>query len=342
MARLVFFLGGLLLVQLVHSHHSTLGLYNEDRIVEIEGVVTSVRWGNPHPAYTVAVLDENGETVEWDVQGGGSVTTLRLRGVDRDVVKVGDRLRIAGESSTRGLPEMFASNFLLENGQEVVLGIDSEPRWVAGLGGDLFQSRLDEALVEDARQAADGIFRVWTVVLDDPASFRLYRDNVSPLTESASELKAQWDPRASPYLGCEPRGMPYLMTTPFPFEFVRRENDMVLRAESYDSERFIHMGTVQPPSSEPYSLLGYSTGRWEGNRLVVETDRIDAPYFYGDGTPQSRSIQLVEHFTLNEQEDRLDYLLVITDPETFTETLEFSRYWTWRPEVCVEPFNCAE
>ena len=314
MVRLVFFLGGLLLVQLVHSHHSTLGLYDEDRIVEIEGVVTSVRWGNPHPAYTVAVLDENGETVEWDVQGGGSVTTLRLRGVDRDVVKVGDRLRIAGESSTRGLPEMFASNFLLENGQEVVLGIDSEPRWVAGLGGDLFQSRLDEALVEDARQAADGIFRVWTVVLDDPASFRLYRDNVSPLTESASELKAQWDPRASPYLGCEPRGMPYLMTTPFPFEFVRRENDMVLRAESYDSERLIHM----------------------------ETDSIDAPYFYGDGTPQSRSIQLVEHFTLNEQEDRLDYLLVITDPETFTETLEFSRYWKWRPEVRVEPFNCAE
>jgi hypothetical protein len=237
---------------------------------------------------------------------------------------------------------MFASNFLLENGQEVVLGIDSEPRWVGGLEGGLFQSRLDETLIEDARQTADGIFRVWTVVLDDPVSFRLYRDNVSPLTESASEFKAQWDPRASPYLGCEPRGMPYLMTTPFPFEFVRRGNDMALRAELSDSQRLIHMGTEQPPSSESYSLLGYSTGRWEGNRLVVETDRIDATYFYGDGTPQSRSIRLVEHFTLNEQEDRLDYLLIITDPETFTETLEFSRYWTWRPEVRIEPFNCVE
>jgi hypothetical protein len=137
--------------------------------------------------------------------------------------------------------------------------------------------------------------------------------------------------------------MPYLMTTPYPFEFVRQGNDLLLRAELDDTERLIRMSAAPAsPSSGASSPLGYSTGRWEGNRLIVETDRIDAPYFYGDGTPQSNAIRLVEHFTLNETTDRLDYRLFVTDPATFTEPLEFTRYWAWRPDVRVELYNCEE
>ncbi len=171
----------------------------------------------------------------------------------------------------------------------------------------------------------------------------LYRKDGYPLTEAASDLRAQWDPRASPYLGCQPRGMPYLMHNAYPMEFVRQEDDISLRMEIYDIERLIHIGTGQLPPSAPYSLFGYSRGRWEGNTLIVETDGIEAPYFDGgDGTPQSGEIRLVEHFILNETEDRLDYRLIVNDPETFTEEMEFTRYWTWRPEIRVEPFDCQE
>ena len=342
MLRSGLFLGGLLLAQLTHSHHSTLGLYDADCIVEIEGIVTSVRWRNPHPSYTVAVLDESGETLEWAVEAGGAVSTMRLRGVGRDVIEVGDRIRIAGESSTRGRPELFGRNVLLEDGQEVLLGIDAVPRWPAGLRGDIFQSPVNATNVEDARERADGIFRVWTVVLGDPTSFTLFRIDNYPLTESASTIKAQWDPRTSPYVRCEPRGMPYLMNTPFPIEFVNQGNEILLRIELNDSERVIHMNAGQSSPPGLSSLLGYSRGRWEGRTLIVETDGIDAPYFYGDGIPQSTAIRLVERFTLNATENRLDYRLTVNDPETFTEELEFTRYWTWRPEIRVEPFNCQE
>jgi len=342
MARLSFLLAWLLGTPLAHGHHSTLGIYDLERIVEIEGIVTSVRWRNPHPSYTVAVVNENGATVEWNVEVGGAVSTLRLRGVDRDVVEVGDRIRIAGESSTRGRDELFARNLLLENGQEVLLGIDAVPRWPAGLRGDFFQSPISATDTEEARRRADGIFRVWTVVLSDVTSFTLFRDESFPLTEPARELKSEWDPRASPYVGCQPRGMPYLMNTPYPIEFVRQGDDILLRMELNDSERLIHMGAgwASPPGS--YSLLGYSSGRWEAGTLIVETEAIDAPHFFGDGTPQSKAIRLVEHFSPNETGDRLDYRLLVNDPEVFTETMEFTRYWAWRPEIRVEPFNCQE
>jgi len=324
----------------VSAHHSTVGIFDADNYVEIEGVVTSARWRNPHATYTVAVMDTAGETVEWDVETA-SISTLRIRGVDPDMIEVGDRVRFAGESSMRGLSEMFARNMLLENGEEVLLSAASEPRWPAGLRGDIFQPTVDEAVAEEARRTANGIFRVWTTVLNDPDSFPLFRGNMVSLTESAQALRTQFDPTTSPYLGCDPRGMPYQMTSPYPVEFVGRGDDIVMHSELYDAERVIHMN-ADASSAQPYSLLGYSVGRWEGDTLVVETDRIDAPYFYGDGTPQTRAIKLVEHFELNEAEDRLNYSLTITDPETFTEPQHFTKYWAWRPEVRREPYNCVE
>ena len=70
MSRPGLFLGGLLLAPLANSHHSTLGLYDADNIVEIEGVVTSVLWRNPHPSYTVSVLDESGDITEGAIRFG--------------------------------------------------------------------------------------------------------------------------------------------------------------------------------------------------------------------------------------------------------------------------------
>jgi hypothetical protein len=89
-------------------------------------------------------------------------------------------------------------------------------------------------------------------------------------------------------------------------------------------------------------LLGHSIGRWEGETLIVATEGIEATVLYGDGTPQSRAARLVEYFTMNEAEDRLDYRLTIDDPENFTETLEFTRYWVWQPDIRVEPYDCQE
>jgi len=322
------------------AHHATVGIFDPDNYVEIEGVVTEAQWRNPHASYTVAVTDAAGETVEWAVETG-SITTLRLRGVDPDMIEVGDQVRFAGESSTRGLPEMFARNLLADNGEEVLLSAGSSPRWPAGLRGEIYQPTVDDRVAEESRRTAEGIFRVWVTVLNDPDSFPLYRGDGLSLTESAETLKAQYDLMDNPYIGCAPRGMPYQMTTPYPFEFGRRGNDIVLISELYDAERVIHMNT-EPSATEPYSLLGYSVGRWEGNTLVVETDRIDAPYFYGDGTPQSRAIKLVERFELNEAEDRLDYSLTANDPETFTEPEHFTKYWAWRPGVGREPYNCVD
>ena len=325
---------------LAAGHHSSTGIFDQDNFAEIDGVVTSVQWRNPHVYLTVDVVGENGATVEWNIESG-SVSGLRQRGVTQGLVNVGDRVRMAGESSLRGRPEMFATNLLLPDGRELLMRLTAKPRWPE-LRTGMFEPGVEQAAVEQARRNAEGIFRVWSTVIGDPDSFPMYWDDEGPLTEAAARAKAEFDARSSPFLGCHPKGMPYIMITPYPIEFSTAGDDILIRFEEHDVERLIHMNEASIPASESHSLFGYSIGRWEDGALVVETERVNAPYFYGDGTPLSEQIRLVERFTVNDAGDRLDYALTVDDPLTFVETMEFTRYFAWNPAAQVQPYNCNE
>ena len=323
-----------------NAHHSSIGIYDEENPVEIEGIVKEVRWRNPHPSYTVAVTNDQGETVDWFVETG-SVSTLRLRGVDRDFIKVGDRVHLAGQSSLRGRPEIFAENMLLPDGREVLLRAVSKPYWPAGRSGNVYERGVDENRGAEGRATAQGMFRVWTPIFDDPEAYPLYSSGITQLTAQARTIKSQYDPRGSGFTECRAKGMPYIMASAYPLELVAQGENILIRLEEFDTERLVHMNA--PPVAVPasYTLLGHSRGRWDGDALVVETDGVEASYLYSDGTPQSRSIRLVERFEMNEAEDRLNYELSITDPESYTETLEFSRYWVWQPDIRIQPYDCG-
>ena len=80
--------------------------------------------------------------------------------------------------------------------------------------------------------------------------------------------------------------------------FAHRGEDIVLENEYRGIDRVIHMtpeaATVQGRAPTP---LGWSTGRWDGETLVVTTTAIDWPYFqlYGlEGVPQSTEMTIVE------------------------------------------------
>ena len=164
-------------------------------------------------------------------------------------------------------------------------------------------------------------------------------DGNYPLTESAQAVRANWDPAARALLNCWNKGMPHIMITPLPMEFVRQGDDILMRFEEDDAERLIHMSGPPP---DTHAFMGRSTGRWEGSTLVIETVTIDSPMFDGRGASQSREIETVERFTVDEAQDRLDYQITITDPVTFTRPVEMTRYWIWRPEIVVKPWDCEE
>ena len=81
----------LLVSSLGLAHHSTNGIYNEDEVVELTGVVQEWRFINPHPSLIVEVEGDDGETQAWDVSyGGAAVTHLRRRGYTLETFQPGD------------------------------------------------------------------------------------------------------------------------------------------------------------------------------------------------------------------------------------------------------------
>ena len=324
------------------AHHSVAGFYDPETKIEIEGVIKSVRWRNPHIVFNVDVTSNAGEVVTWRIESG-ALGVLRQRGLAREFVQPGDHVRIMGDSSIRSDHEMFARNMLLRNGKEVILTADSRPYFSVESEGNILEAVFDEDVTATARQNADGIMRVWSTNIDDRSSARLKMfDGNYPLLATAAAARAAYDPGDQSLRGCTKWTMPRLMANPLPMEFLVNGENILQRFEEDDNVRTIHLNGDDLESSMELSALGYSKGRWAGETLIVETTRLAPERFDDHGTPFSAELHLTERFSLSQNGNRLDYVLTVNDPSTFPAPFEMRRHWDWRPEIVVGSYNCEQ
>ena len=317
----------------IYGHHSG-SEYDRSKVIEIEGKLLEIAWQNPHVHFAVRSTDANGRATTWDIEAN-SLSILRRTDATPENLKVGDTIKIAGSPSGRAPNRMWASNVMAANGREIVLGPGIKPRWQTSATGSA-TTWFDGG--KSANQNA-GIFRVWSSKLDDP--IRLWRRDY-PLTEAAKKARAAWNPITDTVApGCDPKGMPTIMEQPYPIEFVKKGDTILLRMEEYDTVRTINMAPDASFDRLPATLLGRSKGQWEGDLLVVTTSHIAWRYVDPTGVPQSSSSKIVERFTPSSDGTRLDYTMTITDPQTFTEPVALKRSWVWRPGETVKPYNCV-
>jgi hypothetical protein len=321
-----------------HAHHS-YSEYDDTKSVEVEGKLVEVAWRNPHARILVESVDAAGARVTWDIESAG-LNNFRRMNVPLEIFAVGDTVKVAGWPSKRSNLRMYGTNLLAADGRELVMWRYSKPLWSAkalGYGADF---SLFEA---GTASGSATLFRTWVSDLDDadanPAS--LFAGLAWPLTQEAREVSAQFDPVTDTTTeGCTPKGMPAIMRQPFPIEFVDRDDTIELKMEEYDTRRTIHLRAAAA-SAASRTPLGYSAGKWEGSTLVVETTSLNEPYLNNTGAPMSPAAKLVERFAPSADGSRLNYTLVINDPESLTTSVEGKRSWVWRPDERVMPFDCT-
>jgi uncharacterized protein DUF6152 len=321
----------------VQAHHSQAGLFDSTETIEVTGVVKSVSWLNPHGHIVFTVTDAAGRAVDWEAETA-SVSVLRNRGVDVAAVQAGDRVTIAGAPSRRNRPEILARSMLLPSGYEFTFG-SANAYFPEGKAGRIHGKGVIDADVEKARASADGLFRVWSTIMSDPAAFPMFKGGY-PINDAAKAKIAKWNPEVNDLLRCGTKGQPLIMISPLPMEFVRQGDDILFKIEEYNVRRVIHMSPGAAPSE--HTQFGFSRGRWEGTTLVVETDHIQPQYFDSDGVPQSDQMRTVERFVPTADYARLDYRITVTDPVYFTQPFDLTRYFVWKPENTVHPYECDE
>ena len=313
------------------AHHS--GSEYDRTTVEIEGTLVELVWQNPHVHFGVRTT-KDGKPVVWDIEAN-SLSILRRTDANPGNLKLGDRIKVAGAPSRQTPNKMWASNILPANGREVVLGPGIKPRWKGAADGEK-STWFDGG--GDADKTA-GIFRVWSTKFGELGGVWWRRDY--PLTDAAKKKRAAFNPLTDSVApGCRPKGMPTIMEQPYPLEFVRKGDAVLLRLEEYDTVRTIDM-KAPPAGRPPKTLLGHSQGRWEGDTLVVATTGIAWSYFDPSGVPLGPSASIVERYTPSPDGTRLVLEMTVTDSDTFTEPIKLQRTWVWRKGETVKPYNCV-
>ena len=344
MIRLISAMVLVLVAATALAHHGYAGRYDQSIIAEMEGEVVRKLWQNPHIRLTIE--DADGE--HWNLEGG-TASVLVSAGFTQDLVQIGDYIRVAGYPSSAGRKEMVVRNILLPSGFEMVMDPSRvAPRWEST--NLILGQNAPRPTVGDTSAPELGIFRTWVTVTRDPDSKGIFPEAANenlvwryPLTEDAythvASFNAATDNPLNSY--CVGKGMPMIMDQPFATVFSDHGNTIVLQLEEFDSVRTIHMtDEVQPPTNS--SMFGFSKGRWDGDTLVVETSHISWPFFSQIGVPQTENSTMVERFTPVEQGSRLNYQLIATDPEVFTEPVTLKKYWISDPNTEIGEYNCVE
>lgn len=299
--------------------------------IEFAGSLVDILWRNPHPAFTVEV-EENGQSQTWQVEGWSSLYTFDRAGITQDRFALGDTVRVYGLASNRRTGRFLATHMLLADGTEAILRREEDPYWGESqrLGGQELWAIETGARVVDAAAENRGIFRVWSYPSPNPQTVRH-----EPLTAAAQAARGEFDQVDNYIMRCEQKTLPGSMLTPNPYEFIDNGDTITVRGHEGDVVRTVHMAdAVEPgarsvdPATRPHSLQGYSVGRWEDEHtLVIRTSRISAGYMGFSGILLSDEVEVVERYTLSEDQTRLNFHVTTTDPQTFTEPATAEYYW---------------
>lgn len=313
------------------AHHSTALVYHRDGpIVEAEGVITRVAWTNPHVKFTMRGVGADGIERNWEIETN-SVSTVSRFGLTAGLVAVGNEVKVAGNAGRSADNVLWLTNMMLPDGREILFGSAVRPRW----SQETIGSDVRGAVTPDTQGL--GLFRIWTNATNPVA----FWGSELPLTPSAAAVRAAFNPETDePTANCAPKGMPFIMEQPYPMEFVRDGDDILMRMEEYDAVRRIRM-TAAAGDERP-TALGVSRGRWDGAVLAVTTTNIDYRWFNGTGIPLGPNAATEERFALNEDGSRLEYTMVVMDPATFTAPVTLHKTWEWRPGEELRPYECRQ
>jgi hypothetical protein len=164
-------------------------------------------------------------------------------------------------------------------------------------------------------------------------------------TARGKALVAAFDEYAAPKYDCSPATLPIIFGDPYAWSIEQRADRVIISYEKDDVVRTVWLegkGAPPPPRQGLLFMHGYSTGRYEGNALVVETSRFtfDPEGFAGDAlnAPSSTQKRLTERYTRTGDVLRLE--LTAEDPIFLLEPIKYTMEWTRTKEPLALPWSC--
>ncbi len=147
---------------------------------------------------------------------------------------------------------------------------------------------------------------------------------------------------------CLGAGMPaaILGAGGYPMEIIQRPEQITIIYELHGETRRVYLGDRNIPEADRVpGRNGYSSGHWEGDVLVVETNNL-VEQLDQRTTPHSDEATIVERYKLEGADSRgrriLTVELTMSDPKFYTAPVVLTRRWAEVPNGHLMPYECNE
>jgi hypothetical protein len=148
--------------------------------------------------------------------------------------------------------------------------------------------------------------------------------------------------RVSPMALCRPTGVPWINSMPLPYKIVQTPTLILILYEADTVFRQIFLDGRTPVADAAPRWMGYSTGRWEGDELVVDTIGLtDQSWLDGMGHPHSERLRLTERFRRRD-ETHLEIEVTLDDPEAYTRPFSYTITATATPNDDLLEYFCND
>jgi hypothetical protein len=302
------------------AHHGVAPHYDDGKQVTIEGTVAEFQFINPHSFVYLRTVGADGKEAIWHCEMA-SRSVLARNGLTQESFAEGTHVRITGSQARHNPTGCALREAHFDDGSVL-------------RSSTLFGATPAKTTAVPAdRESIEGVWAMKTFAV----SFY-----TGALTDEGERRRAAFDPiKDDPAIYCEPASpVRFWVNVNEPFE-IRREGDTVVVEHQFmDSRRVIHLRETAPPPGTPRSPMGYSTGRFDGEALVIET------MGFTEGVLEPRravvhtaDLKLTERIEVDDTTHELTITWTIDDPVVFkephTQKEIFVRTERWR-----EPYNC--
>jgi len=156
----------------------------------------------------------------------------------------------------------------------------------------------------------------------------LGKEDAIPYTPAGRAAYRNHDAKDDPTANCWLPGVPRIMQSPYPAQFVQTPDRLVILFEYMHTFRSIPLNARPHPTDMEPAFMGDSTGHWEGDEIVVDTVGLKGPpwtWLDTAGHQHSDALHVIERF--RRTADTIEYQYTVDDPKMYAQPWTLKRVY---------------